>query len=161
MEHHPGRDQDHGPGERKGTGNDIHLPRKLGHRHPRGLLLGLGEFVHEVHFARGTSITISTSLRCLLPPRPRNDEAQRRGHLGYSAGLSIEEALRNPAPGVSIRLSSPAQVNARHLSIKVRVAIPERHSDVGYSITGNSFIPGDYRIAAPPVQRKAPGTPGP
>jgi len=45
-----------GPGERKGTGTDIHLPRKLGHRHPRGLLLGLGEFDHEVHFARGTTI---------------------------------------------------------------------------------------------------------
>ncbi len=120
---------------------------------PEGFFSGSGGFDREVHYVRGTNIYDFNQFYDVFY-RPDLVMMKLKGEdiSGYSAGLSIEEALRNPAPGVSILSPvSGAKVDGRHLSIKVRV------SDTGGGIgdvrvfNNGKLVHsrGIYRIAAP------------
>ncbi len=129
---------------------------------PEGFFSGSGEFDRKVHCARGTNIYDFNQFYDVFY-RPDLVMMKLKGEdiSGYSAGLSIEEALRNPAPGVSILSPvSGTKVDVRHLSIKVRVS--DSGGGIGdVRVFNNGKLVhsrGIYRIAAPPAT--AEGTQG-
>lgn len=122
---------------------------------PEGFFSGSGEFDREVHYARGTNIyDFNQFYDAFYRPDLVMMKLKGEDISGYSAGLSIEEALRNPAPEVSIpSVVSGSKVHARHLSITFRVS--DSGGGIGdVRVFNNGKLVhsrGIYRIAAPPA----------